>query len=265
MSKPVVHHIPVCPFSQRLEILLALKGLTEAVEFRTVDITRPRDPELLKKTRGTTALPVLELPDGRILKESLVILRYIDEAFGDPVRRADPFEHAIENLMIAGEGPFTMTGYLFVMNQDRDKRADHEDRMLAQYRALDGFLRQYNPEGTFLFDAFGLAEAVFAPMFMRFWFLEYYEGFALPEGEDYARVRRWRAACLEHPAAQQVRHDEIVKLYFDYALGYGNGAVPEGRSRSSFVFEPDWPDRPMPPRDKYAARPTDAELGLVPS
>jgi len=55
--RPIVHHIPVCPFSQRLEILLALKGASGAVEFRTVDITVPRDPELLEKTRGTTALP----------------------------------------------------------------------------------------------------------------------------------------------------------------------------------------------------------------
>ena len=58
-KKPIVYHIPVCPFSQRLEILLALRGTPEAVEFRVVDITRPRDPELLRKTRGTTALPVL--------------------------------------------------------------------------------------------------------------------------------------------------------------------------------------------------------------
>ena len=43
----IVLHIPVCPFSQRLEILLELKGRRQEVEFRTVDITRPRDPALL--------------------------------------------------------------------------------------------------------------------------------------------------------------------------------------------------------------------------
>ena len=59
-SKLIVHHIPVCPFSQRLEILLTLKGLQKAIEFRVVDITRPRDPELLRLCRGSTALPVLE-------------------------------------------------------------------------------------------------------------------------------------------------------------------------------------------------------------
>ena len=76
-----VHHIPVCPFSQRLEILLALKGLRDQVDFRVVDITQPRADWLLKKTRGTTVLPILETPDGRILKESLVILQYLEDVF----------------------------------------------------------------------------------------------------------------------------------------------------------------------------------------
>jgi len=40
-------------------------------------------------------------------------------------------------------------------------------------------------------------------MFMRFWFLEYYEDFDLPDSPEYARVKRWRDACLAHPAAQQ--------------------------------------------------------------
>ena len=92
-ARPIVHHIPVCPFSQRLEILLELKGRRDAVDFRVVDITRPRDPELLAKTRGTTALPVLELPDGRVLKESLVILRYLEDTVdGPPVAQRDPLE-----------------------------------------------------------------------------------------------------------------------------------------------------------------------------
>ena len=54
-----------------------------------------------------------------------------------------------------------------------------------------------------------------------------------------------------------------MKLYYDYAVGSGNGALPEARTRSSFVFEPDWRDRPMPPRDKYDRIASDAELGLL--
>jgi glutathione S-transferase len=99
---------------------------------------------------------------------------------------------------------------------------------------------------------------------MRFWFLEYYEDFYLPEGNEYARVRRWRDASLSQPAAQQVTKEQIVKLYYDYAKGAGNGALFPGRAQSSFVFAPDWRTRPWPPRDKYGHSATDAELGLFP-
>ncbi len=137
----IVYHIPVCPFSQRLEILLALRGQEDAVEFRVVDITKPRAPELLAKTRGTTSLPILETSDGPILKESLVILRYLDEALDGPkLRRSDPAEHAIESMLIAREGPFTMAGYLFVMNQDFARREEFKEKLLSLYRDINDFL-----------------------------------------------------------------------------------------------------------------------------
>ncbi len=262
MKKPVLYHIPVCPFSQRVEILLALKGLTGAVEFSVVDITRPRDPSLLAKTRGATALPVLELEDGRILKESLVLLRYFEDRYpANPVARSDPYERAVENMLIALEGDTVSAGYRFVMNQDKAKRDELAAQMTAQYAKLDGFLTFHAPDGEFLFDRFGLAECVFTPIFARFWFLDHYEGYDIPE--SLSRLRRWRDACLAHSAAQQVSREEIVKLYYDYAWGAGNGALLPGRTRSSFVFTPHWLERPLPPRGKLAPA-TDTELGLLP-
>lgn len=261
---PTLYQIPVCPFSQRLNILLALKGRADYARFEVVDITKPRAPELLAKTRGTTALPVFETEDGRILKESLVLLQYLEDVLPErPVAQRDPHARAVENMLVRFEGDFTTAGYVFVMNQDPARREALREAMLKQYARLEDFLREHSPDGTFLFDAFGWAEAVFTPFFMRFWFLEYYEGFELPEGERYARVRKWRDACLAHPAAQQVTREEIVKLYYDYAKGAGNGALLPGRTRSSFVFEPHWRLRPWPPKDKYGHSATDAELGLA--
>jgi glutathione S-transferase len=264
MQKPIIYHIPVCPFCQRTEILLNLKGHPDAVEFRVVDITKPRDPVLLQKTRGTTALPVLETEDGRILKESLVILDYLDETIaGGRHRRADPFEHAVERMLIAKEGPFIAAGYMFVMNQDRDARQSHQDKLLKLFSQIDDFLMEHSPRGDFLFSNFGLAEAVFTPIFMRFWFLEFYEGFGLPAGPGFDRVRRWRGACLAHPAAQQTSREEVVKLYYDYALGAGNGALLPEREKSSFVLEPHWKTRPWPPAEKYGPSASDRALGLL--
>jgi glutathione S-transferase len=259
-----VHHIPVCPFCQRLEILLALKGRRHEVDFAVVDVTKPRPEGLLAKTRGTTALPVLETEDGRILKESLVLMQYLEDRWPEPaVARRDPYERAVEGMLVRGEGDFTTKGYVFVMSQDPAKRDGLRAAMLDEYAKLSAFLEEHSPGGTFLFDRFGWAEAVFTPFFMRFWFLEYYEDFALPEEPRFARVRRWIDACLAHPAAQQVTKEEIVKLYYDYAKGAGNGALLPGRTKSSFTFEPPWRSRPWPPRDKYGVSATDAELGLA--
>lgn len=167
------------------------------------------------------------MPQG-VLKESLVILRYLDELFAQkPVARADPYERAVEAMLIAIESDFTGAGYRFVMNQDREKREACREAIIAQCRRLNDFLEWQNPSGTWLFDRFGLAEAVFTPMFMRFWFLDYYEDFDIA-GLGLERVRRWRDACLEHPAVQQVQKEEIVKLHYDYCHGRGERCAAAG-------------------------------------
>jgi glutathione S-transferase len=66
---------------------------------------------------------------------------------------------------------------------------------------------------------------------MRFWFLEYYEGFALPAEQRFERVRKWIDACVTNPAAQQVTKEEIVKPFYDYAKCAGNGALLPGRNQ----------------------------------
>jgi glutathione S-transferase len=259
-----IYHIPICPFSQRVEILLALKGLGDRIRFETVDVTVPRPDWLLAKTRGTTAMPILETEDGHIIKQSLVILRYVEDLFPDPpIARSDPWERAVENMLIACEGPFTDVGYEFLLNQDRARRDELEARALRCYADVSEFLEHHGGDGPFLFERFGLAEAVFTPFFVRHAFLEYYENFELPDEPAYARVRTWREACLAHPQTQQVGREEVIKLYYDYSKGAGNGGLLDGRARSSFCFEPDWRRRPWPPADKYGHAATDAELGLL--
>ena len=263
MALLTVFHIPVCPFCQRLEILLTLKGRRSDVDFRVIDVTLPRPGWLLEKTRGTTALPILETADGGVLRESLVIMQYLEDLFPEPaVAQRDPYRRAVEGMLARMEADFCNLGYTFVMNQKPERRDALRAGLLDQYAKLDAFLVEHAPTGPWLFESFGWAEAVFTPLFMRFWFLDYYEDFQLPPGPRHARVRAWRDACMAHPAAQQVTQEQIVKLYYDYAKGAGNGSLLAGRTRSSFTFEPDWPARPWPPKDKYQYSASDAELGL---
>ena len=262
-EKPTLYHIPGCPFSERVEILMELKGLAGFIEDVEIDISKPRSDWLLKKTRGTTALPALTLENGETLKESMVIMRYFEDRFPErAVAQRDPFRHAVEGMLCATDGAYTGSGYRMILNRDPDKREAMKGAVDAEYARIDDFLAYYAPDQDFLFEAFGWAEVAFTPMFKRLWFIEYYEGYAVPS--HLKRVLRWREACLAHPAAQARTFEEIIKLYYDYSRGGGNGAIPEGRAVSSFTLAPHWSKRPMPPKDsKWGLGATDAELGLI--
>lgn len=235
----------------------------DRVKFVVIDITTPRPDWLIKKTGRQVPLPILECADGRVLRESMAILRYLDEVLSGPkLRHSDPFVYATEEILISNIEDFTWDGYIMVMNQDLTKKQGHVDKMLGHFRKLNALFLEWSTGDTFFHNEFGFVETIFAPVLQRFWFLDYFEGFKLPETDEYARIRVWMDVTRAHPTAHQVQFDEVVKLYYDYAKGAHNGALLDGRTKSSFVFEPDWKQRPMPPADKYNISATDSELGL---
>ena len=185
-----MYHIPGCPFSERVEILLELKGLHAIMADVEIDISKPRPDWLLAKTRGTTALPALELDNGETLKESLVIMRYLERRFPDrPVMQADPYRSAVEEMLVAMD-QVTGAGYRMILNRDREKAGALRAEVDGHWGKLDEFLSYHSPDGDFLFEDFRWAEACYAPMFKRLWFLEYYEDYEIPAA--FGRARRWR-------------------------------------------------------------------------
>jgi glutathione S-transferase len=261
-SQLTMYHIPGCPFSERVEILLELKGLTALMADVEIDISKPRPDWLLRRTQGSTSLPALALDNRETLKESMVIMRYLEDRFPErPVAQRDAYRHAVEGMLCAADGAFTGAGYRMILNRDRSLRDEHVKEVDAQFQRLDTFLSHYSPSAIWLFEDFGWAEVAYTPMFKRLWFLEYYENYVIPEA--LVRVRRWRDACLAHPAAQRHSFEELMKLYYDYSQGAGNGRIAEGRKVSSFALAPHWRTRPMPSRDKWGMAASDQQLGLV--
>ena len=256
-----LYHFPGCPFSERVEILAAVKGRPAIIDDVVIDISAPRPGWLLEKTGGATALPALETPQG-VLLESAAILRFLDRMIdGPPLAQPDPFQHAIEEMLSGLGGALSMAGYRMIQNRDLAAKEGLARDVDAAYAKIDSFLARHASGTEFLHDRLGWAETMLTPIVKRLWFLDYYEDYAVPA--KLARVNRWREACLAHPATQAHGYEEIIKLYHDYTRGFGSGRIPEGRKISSFTIDPHWSTRPMPPRDKWAPAPTDDDLGLT--
>lgn len=73
------------PNPARVRIALAEKGLTQKVEFITIDVPKGehRTPAFLAKN-PSAAVPALELDDGTVISECTAITEYIDHLDGKP-------------------------------------------------------------------------------------------------------------------------------------------------------------------------------------
>jgi len=91
----LLYHDPRAPNPRRVRIFLAEKG----VAYDTIEVLiasgAHQTPEFRKKN-PLQLLPVLELADGRILRESMAICRYIEELNPEPnLFGSDPWERAV--------------------------------------------------------------------------------------------------------------------------------------------------------------------------
>lgn len=90
----LLYHDPRAPNPRRVRVFLAEKAVAyEKIEV-SIATSAHQTPEF-KAKNPIALLPVLELADGRVLRESMAICRYIEELHPDPnLLGRDPWERA---------------------------------------------------------------------------------------------------------------------------------------------------------------------------
>jgi glutathione S-transferase len=90
----LLYHDPRAPNPRRVRIFLAEKGVAYDTIEVSIAAAAHQTPEFRKKN-PIQLLPVLELEDGRVLRESMAISRFIEEQFPEPnLLGADAWERA---------------------------------------------------------------------------------------------------------------------------------------------------------------------------
>ena len=187
-SSPVLYSFRRCPYAMRARLALQAAGVE--VELREITL-KAKPAELLQASpKGT--VPVLVLPDGSVIEQSLDIMRWALQQ-NDPQAWL-PADAAAMNEALAcialNDGPF--------------KRALDRYKYPARFALADGFayreqgadtLQQWEDRLTkqaFLHGAhWGLLDAAIAPFVRQFahtdkaWFAD----------QNWPQLQRWLAAC----------------------------------------------------------------------
>ena len=91
----LLYHDLRAPNPRRVRIFLAEKGVAYDTIEVSIAAAEHQKPEFRKKS-PLALLPVLELGDGKILRESMAISRYLEELYPEPnLLGADPWERAV--------------------------------------------------------------------------------------------------------------------------------------------------------------------------
>jgi glutathione S-transferase len=238
---PCLYSFRRCPYAIRARLALAAAGLQPGrdVELREVTL-KAKPPELLAASAKGT-VPVLVLPDGVVLAESLAIMRWA-------LAQADPqgwlmgwgsVEHAlIETLLAQNDGPFKhhLDRFKYPDRYPGETSAEHRRAALAILREWSARL---GGGGWLLGGRPALADWALLP-FVRQFRLADPESF--DQEPDLEPLQRWLLRFLEDPAfaavmdapwAQRSAWRSPSWLYHLALRAEWNSARREGRYRRS--------------------------------
>ncbi|WP_295442954.1 glutathione S-transferase [Sphingorhabdus sp. EL138] len=131
---PILYSFRRCPYAMRARMAVAVSAVQ--VELREI-VLRDKPSEMLEASpKGT--VPVLVLPDGRVLDESLDIMRWA-------LVQSDSLgwlAHDDPNLVLATDGPFkiALDRYKYPHRYDLNDGTAHRDAALAHLGDLNDLL-----------------------------------------------------------------------------------------------------------------------------
>jgi glutathione S-transferase len=204
-SLTLISH-PLCPFVQRAAIVLLEKG----VSFDRIDVDLAAKPDWFLALSPTGKVPLLTVsqaagPDA-VLFESMVICEYLEESqSGAGLYPVDALSRARQRGWIEFGTATLADAWQFLNATDRPtadaKQAAFRDRL----QRLEAVLA----EGPYFGGAaFGMVDAVFAPLFRYFDILN--PTVSQPIFKNLPRVKAWRATLAR-------RQSVVTAVAGDYA------------------------------------------------
>jgi glutathione S-transferase len=199
MSKIELYGSALCPFVQRVRLVLAEKAL-EAAEIEIDPRNKPAD----FLTMSPAGKIPLVIHNGARLWESAVINEYLDETFPQhPLLPGTPAQRALARIWISfADSRIYEPTHQLLLCSDPDLQAKIAQQLAHELRFIETHALAAHDGPYWLGDEFSLADISFFPWFEQVAVLERFRMFRMPA--ECNRIPAWREAVARRQAVQSV-------------------------------------------------------------
>ncbi len=200
---------PLCPFVQRVAIVLLEKGLA----FERIDVDLRDRPDWFLAISPAGKVPLLKLPASNegesVLFESVAICEYLEETYPEPaLHPSSAWGRAQHRAWVEFASAALADAWGFL-------NATDQQTALGKSAALRAKLERFNGEISggpyFAGERFSLVDIAMAPVFRYFDILDFEPEHQLFEGLH--RVADWRRALAGRPSIQAaVAEDYAIRF-----------------------------------------------------
>lgn len=208
----------ICPFVQRVNILIQFKKLPCAVSY-----LNPKElPAWLEVLSPLGKVPLLKvgLAEGRgaVVFESQVINEFIDETHAPVLMPSDPLERARQRGLVAVADGLLGGLWNWVTAKDAESVEKARTSLCQTLRFLESELPGQGE--FFAHSGFGLVDCAMLPFFMRLDVLEAAGAAALP-CDELQRVAAYQGALASVPVGRASVVPEFDALYLGFVKSQG--------------------------------------------
>lgn len=219
-KRTLVSHA-LCPYVQRVAIVLAEKGL----DFERVDIDLANKPTWFLEISPLGKTPVL-LIDGTALFESAAICEYFDETALPRLHPDDVLLRAQHRAWIEFGSAMLNTIGAFYNAKDAPELEAKAGQLRQQLRQLE---QRLNGGPYFNGAQFSLVDAVFGPVFRYFDVFDAVHDFGFFTGLP--KLRAWRSALASRPSVESAARTDYPRLLRDFLMARDSAISPLAKAQ----------------------------------
>lgn len=196
-----------CPYAERVHLVLDAKKIPYDVVYVNLSVK----PEWLFEKHPLGKVPAIELEDGTVIYESLILCEYLDSISSSrPLTNSDPLQRTLDKLLIDRFSQFIVAFY----NIYKDIDALNSDDIL---KSLDEFEAELIKRDTPFFHGSqpGMVDYMIWPWCERADMLIIVAGerFVLPE-KRFPKLLQWKKLMKDDEAVKQWALDASVHVKF---------------------------------------------------